>query len=107
VSASFEHRGGSVWAVAGDANLATAPALLAASERLWREAPARAVLDLQALQRIDSAALALLLEWLRRAAGAGVVLQLRNVPPRLQAIARLCDVDEVLARHDAGEELRE
>jgi phospholipid transport system transporter-binding protein len=55
------------------------------------------VFDLAGIVRADSAGVALLLEWQRRAQEAGLKLHYVNLPPQLQAIARVVGVDDILA----------
>lgn len=68
-----------------------------------REAPqgiigqAAAELDLQGLRRVDSATLAVLIAWSSRARRQGTSLRYTNTPPGLLNLARLCDVDRLLA----------
>ena len=52
--------------------------------------------DLAGVERADSAALALLLEWRRAADRAGCALAFSNVPEGLGAIADASGVDELL-----------
>ena len=52
--------------------------------------------DLSAVTRVDSAAVALLLEWQRVAAAAGVTLTWVAVPSALCSLASLYGMDEVL-----------
>lgn len=56
----------------------------------------RVEFDLGAVSAADSAALALLVEWLRLAGEAGSQLQFRNVPAQLLAIAQVSDLAERL-----------
>ncbi len=53
-------------------------------------------LDLAGVERADSAALALLLEWMRLGRGSGYTIRYRNLPEQLLAIARASDLEEVL-----------
>jgi len=52
--------------------------------------------DLANVQRSDSAALALVLEWQRLANETGATLILQNIPSMLQNIARISDLEEML-----------
>lgn len=54
------------------------------------------VLDFSAVSEADSAALALLFDWLRRARAAGHVVSLLHVPAVLGSLAALYGVDELL-----------
>ncbi|MDR3213263.1 MAG: STAS domain-containing protein [Azoarcus sp.] len=53
-------------------------------------------LDLSGVTRVDSAALALLLAWLRRAKASGSKIELRVLPGALDALARLYGIDPLL-----------
>ncbi len=53
-------------------------------------------IDLGALQRFDSTAVAALLEWRRAAAARGAVLRFANLPEGLESLARLYGVAHLL-----------
>jgi phospholipid transport system transporter-binding protein len=74
------------------ATIAEAPALWAALERAE---PGE--VDAGALQRFDTATIALLLELRRRAQARGVAFAVRNAPPQLVALAGLYGVDGLLS----------
>ena len=57
----------------------------------------RVVLDLREVTRSNSAALALLLEWLDLGRSRGFELRFVNLPESLLAIARLSNVDALLS----------
>ena len=59
-------------------------------------------IDLAELGRVDSAALAVLVEWRRVVTRAGGRLELVNAPAQLQAIARACSLESVLIAGDGG-----
>ncbi len=82
--------------VTGPATFATAGDLLRASEPLFAGRKAVTV-DLGAVTSVDSAGLALLLEWLRRAKSAGCSVTYTGLPEKLLAIAKLSGVDAMLA----------
>jgi phospholipid transport system transporter-binding protein len=52
--------------------------------------------DLSSVQRIDSSAVALLLEWQRIAHARGLQLQLRGIPASLRSLAKLYGVDSLI-----------
>jgi phospholipid transport system transporter-binding protein len=54
------------------------------------------VIDLTGVTGSDSSGLALLIEWLSVAKGAGRTLQYENIPSQLQQLARLSEVEELL-----------
>ena len=55
-----------------------------------------AVIDLAAVTGSDSSGLALLIEWLSVAKGAGRSLRYEHIPSQLQQLARLSEVEELL-----------
>ncbi|MDX5364073.1 MAG: STAS domain-containing protein [Pseudazoarcus pumilus] len=55
------------------------------------------LVDLSAISGFDSAALALLLDWMRESAARGGRLTLAAVPPGLASLAQLYGVDELLS----------
>ena len=54
------------------------------------------LVDASALRQFDSSALAVLLECRRVAEAAGRVIELRHAPPKLEQLARLYGLDDVL-----------
>ncbi len=56
----------------------------------------QAVVDASALDRFDSSALAVLLECRREALGLGLSFAVRGVPDRLQSLASLYGVEDLL-----------
>lgn len=58
-------------------------------------------IDLQGVERANSAGLVLLLEWLDRARRSGGSLRFRNLPPSLVEIARLTNSAELLTTEDS------
>jgi phospholipid transport system transporter-binding protein len=55
-----------------------------------------AVIDLADVTGSDSSGLALLIEWLSVARGAGRSLRYEHIPSQLQQLARLSEVEELL-----------
>ncbi|MBL0090099.1 MAG: STAS domain-containing protein [Ideonella sp.] len=60
------------------------------------QADSQPVIDASALQTLDTAAVAVLLQCRRLAAAAGKPLKIAGAPPKLAELARLYGVDEVL-----------
>jgi len=52
--------------------------------------------DLRGVRRVDSAGLALLIEWLRRMRGEQREVQFMNFPDRLEGLAQVSGVGEIL-----------
>ena len=78
----------------GAVTLETVPRLVAAADELFRQG-AR-IVDFRGVTEVDSAAVALALEWLRRAHDAGTGLQLANLPDAMENLAKLYGVSELL-----------
>lgn len=81
----------------GDVSFHTAEDILRSSEKLFA-GMANIDVDLSAVEQTDSAGLALLLEWISRAAGAGTEMQFSNIPEKIQAIAVTAEINELLQR---------
>ncbi len=62
----------------------------------------RAVLDLAAVRRSDSAGLALVVDWLRAARRRGLDLAIEGAPPQLADIARVSGLDGLIGVEDDG-----
>jgi phospholipid transport system transporter-binding protein len=90
---SVEMRDGRL-AVAGPVTLLTVDALVARGDALVRDG-ALAV-DLAGVAEVDSAALALLLHWIRIARTAGRDLPVANAPASLRSLARLYDLEPLV-----------
>ena len=56
----------------------------------------RVTVDLSAVHKADSAALAMLLAWLRKSRQHSIDLILQGMPGELSALARVCGLDEIL-----------
>ncbi len=66
-------------------------------ETLAAAAPAASVIfDLGPVRQLDSAGLALLVDWLAAARARGVLLRFAGLSAELRALARLSDVEELL-----------
>ena len=85
---------GSCWTIAGALTVDSAAAVLAASEDA--ELPATGVITLRGLRAVDSAAIAVLLSWRRRAAAESKTLTFADVPASLVALAQLYGVEGLL-----------
>lgn len=87
-------REGEVLLVEGPVTLATVPELVSAVEEHFSNGAG--VVDFAGVTEIDSSAVALALEWVRKAERAGVPLRLLNIPSTMQNLARLYGVSELL-----------
>lgn len=81
--------------VSGELSMATVPALLL--QNGLRDMRGDIVVDLQNVERADSAGVALLIEWQRTARQQQQTIRFQNIPSQMLAIARLSGVDELLA----------
>ncbi len=82
--------------LSGALSFATVPEVLASSMNLLRRSGASVYIDLQAVERSDSAGLALLVEWLRVARRLNKTITFRNIPPQMRAIAQVSGLEEIL-----------
>ena len=89
-------RDGTVFRLSGELNMRTVPALWQQAASQLPQAEAAIVVDLGAVDRCDSAALALLVEWMRAARGRGFEIGFRNLPPQLLDIAGLTGLRDML-----------
>ena len=83
------------FAVKGDMSFATANALLRKSEKLFARHQSLAI-DLSAVEKADSAGLALIIEWKSQAANRQADMQINGVPDTLVAIAKTSEVEDLL-----------
>jgi phospholipid transport system transporter-binding protein len=85
-------------ALTGALSFQTIPAVLAESiEYAARpDLPDRLTIDFSGVTAVDSAAVALLLEWRRQAAQRGKRLDFVNLPPNLLALAELYGVADLI-----------
>ena len=80
--------------ISGPVTLQTVEALVARGDALIREG-AR-VVDLSGVAEVDSAALAMLLHWIRAARGAGRTLAVDHAPDSLRSLARLYGLEALV-----------
>jgi len=85
----------------GPVTFATVGDLLRASQRLFVDQKSVTV-DLGSVTSVDSAGLALLLEWLRTARSAGHAVTYTRLPDKLVAIAKLSGVEGIIAAGSAA-----
>ena len=83
-----------VLALDGALTMATVGAWLERGRALARGADL--IVDFSAVTEADSAALAVLIDWLRNARAAGMTLRQRGMPEGLRSLAELYGVDELL-----------
>lgn len=92
----FEELADGRFELEGELGFETVTGALEASERLFARHQ-RLDICLKRITRSDSAAVALLIEWQARIQARGGTVVFRNPPAQLLAIARLSDVESVLA----------
>lgn len=93
---SVEKTGDGRLLLSGELSMATVPELLK-QNGLQAAVEGEIRVDLQAVQRADSASVALLIEWQRVARQQQKTIFFQNVPAQILAIARLSGVDELLS----------
>ena len=87
--------------LSGNVGFADAARLLAEGDAAYAGLE-RAEVDLAGVAQVDSAGLALLLEWSLAARTAGRALRYRNIPPALASLAGISDVAELLSPSSTG-----
>ena len=95
---------GDVLRLTGALDFESLPGVLAESEKYIArpQLPERLTIDFSDVPAVDSSAVALLLEWLRRAREKGVALRFENLPPNLLALAELYGVREIIEPQPSG-----
>ena len=88
-----------VFAPAGELTMRSAPAVLEDGRRLARAGDL--MVDFAGVTVADSAALALLLDWMRCARAAGNRLAVRSLPAAMASLAALYDIDALLPLESA------
>lgn len=83
--------------VSGELSFSTVNAVLAQSrETLFAHPAGQLELDLGGVTRVDSAGLALLIQWMRMARAANCEIRFHRLPEQLLAIARAGELDGLL-----------
>ena len=85
----------SIQTVIGELTFATVPDLYQSSA-VWFEGEGELIVDLAQVERTDSAGLALLIEWLRRAQAANRTLRFANIPALVQTLIRINGLQDAL-----------
>jgi phospholipid transport system transporter-binding protein len=93
----FQDAGEGRFRISGDLSFATVEFVLRDSEDLFDDY-SRIEVDLSAVKKADSAGLALLLEWITWAIQTVREIRYVDIPDRITAIARVTEVDSLLAR---------
>ncbi|MBW7930172.1 MAG: STAS domain-containing protein [Gammaproteobacteria bacterium] len=95
-AARFEVAGEGLFRVSGPLDFNSVPGVWEASLPLLREAPAGTCIDLAGVSQVDSAGLALVLEWVGQASLAGRALRIECMPDKLLALARISETEGLL-----------
>jgi phospholipid transport system transporter-binding protein len=99
-TATLVAQGPGRWRLDGCLTIEHARAGLAAIEPLLERAGVQSI-DASGLAEFDSAALAVMFDWERRAHARGLRLAWAGLPPGLLSLARLYGVESMLAAADA------
>ena len=94
-TAHFTGRDEGQLALLGELTFETVPGLSKDLALMFRQCP-RLCVDLSDLERVDSAGLALLIEWTRLTRVSGHSLEFINIPQQLLTIARVSGLDQML-----------
>ncbi len=86
-------------AVSGALTFETVPGLYRNSSS-WFTGTGDLTIDLAQVERTDSAGLALLIEWLRRARVANRTLRFANIPAQVQTLIRINGLQDALLNHN-------
>lgn len=81
--------------LSGRLNFRTVPAVWRVGLEIFTQAP-KIEIDLEGIQRSDSAGLALLIEWQRQAIKDNKSVRYLNMPKQMLAIAKASSLDEFL-----------
>lgn len=101
MTADFTALGEGRYRVSGRLGFDTVPEVWRKSRAVLDDGAA-SVIDLGEVTQVDSAALALVIEWLRWARTHGKQLGLINVPAALRALARISEVENLFESGSAG-----
>ncbi len=84
-------------ALRGDINVHSAAQIVAQGQNCIRQAQGEWCVDLQAVEQASSAAVALLLEWLRSARAQNKAFYIENLPAQLRPILGISDLEPFFA----------
>ena len=100
----LQEHGDGRFSLGGQVSFHTAETILRESARLFA-AHDRIRIDLSAVERTDSAGLALLLEWISQASQSGKQIAFDEIPEKIHAIAETAEIDELLMRSHSASSL--
>ncbi len=96
MSNSGIHRADGSFKVSGELTFSTVSQVLSQSRELFTHAGESIEVDLGAVERVDSAGLALLIEWMRSASSLDKAICFFDLPDQMMAIARASELESVL-----------
>lgn len=96
-AATLRNAGEGRFALTGALTLATVAALRTQGRQAYAGTAGDIVVDMGGVERTDSGGLALLVDWLAWAKAAGRKLKFTALPEALLALARVSDVEDLLA----------
>jgi phospholipid transport system transporter-binding protein len=100
-TARLESLGGGRFRVSGTLDASTVAGVLEQSAGRFGDAQ-HLYVDLGGVSESDSSGLALLIEWLRLARQQGRTIHFANVPPQINALARISEVEDLLNANGAA-----
>ncbi|KAA0209065.1 MAG: STAS domain-containing protein [Proteobacteria bacterium] len=100
--ARFEVAGEGAFRVTGMLDFTSVPQVWAASQPLLQQAGSSPSVDLEGVTRVDSAGLALVLEWVALAGQNNQRLRILRAPDKLLALARISETEGFLAAAGTG-----
>ena len=95
MTADFTALGDGRYRVSGQLGFETVPEVWRKSRAVLNDGAA-SVIDLGAVTQVDSAALALVIEWMRWARTHDRQLEVVNIPEALRALARISEVENLI-----------
>ena len=93
--ARLEARDEGGYALTGRVTVDTVPVLLEESRDLFAAGEATSI-DCAGIEQADSAAVALMLEWMRQAAAAEAEVVFAGLPERMRSIVAVSDLEDVI-----------
>lgn len=94
-TSQLQPRAGGDWTLDGELTFTTVPVLYQQARSAFAGSwPA--TIDLAGVVRVDSAGVALIIDWLRLARDSRQSMEIRNVPQHMLSIAQLCGVGHLL-----------
>lgn len=96
MSKSAVHLDGGKLKVGGELTFATVTGILGQSRELFAKAGESIEIELDGVERVDSAGLALLIEWMRMASAQGKTIRFFRLPEQMMAIAAASDLESIL-----------